>query len=144
MFCTKCGSNQAEGIAFCSSCGNPVTPAAQPVASFSAEPQPAFQASPTAAASSNGGGLALAILSFVVSAFAFFSGLYDLGGIANGQFSYIAQGEVGLLAILSVLAIVMGSISMRLKHPAGRWALVFALATLFVMFNAAGHIVPSS
>jgi hypothetical protein len=145
MFCSKCGANQAEGVSFCSSCGSAVGAGA-----FQASAEPLVSApvageymTATKQSSNKGAGLALAIIGLVVSAFSLFGGLYDLGGIGNGQFAYIASSEIGLLATLSIVGIVLGSISMGLKHPAGRWALVVALASLIVMFNCAGHILPS-
>lgn len=143
MFCTKCGSAQAEGVSFCSNCGNAV---GAPVQAFPTQPSvaaPVYETAPIAQQASNrGAGLALAIVGFAVTAFGFFAGLYDLGAIANGEYAYVTKEEVGGLALISLLGIILGSISMRLKHPAGRWALVFALVSLLVMFNCAGHMVP--
>lgn len=125
MFCTKCGSKQAEGVSFCSNCGNPVgaqvqSATVQPVATAPVYVAPVV----TQPATQGGAGLAWAIVSFVVTGYGFFSGLNDLGGVSNGTYGYIYPTEVGLLAAISVVGIILGSISMRLKHPAGRWAVI--------------------
>jgi len=47
MFCSKCGANVPEGVAFCSACGQPVpsTPAVSPIPPASTEPPPTPAAS---------------------------------------------------------------------------------------------------
>lgn len=78
MFCSKCGGQLSQGVAFCSNCGNPaVTPAASvyvPAPDYSAGPsQGQFQQQNYAQLPSASG---LAVAAFVVSLFLPFIGLF--------------------------------------------------------------------
>jgi hypothetical protein len=78
MFCSKCGAQLSQGVAFCSNCGNPtVTPAASvytPAPDYSAGPtQGQFQQQSYAQAPSASG---LSVAAFVVSLFLPFIGLF--------------------------------------------------------------------
>lgn len=109
MFCPKCGAQLADGVAFCSSCGNSVTPQAAP-----APQQPLAQPGEPALSMKwfkfliYFGLWAGAILNIVLNGVVMLSGLH-YGDAETAKLVYAMFGDLKSLDTLcGILAIVVG------------------------------------
>jgi hypothetical protein len=136
MFCGECGTQNPDTNQFCKNCGKPLrkphqAPPAQPVAAQPTAqkgyypPQPAVVLPQGAVAGApvkpplNKAMLALGILGIVIGIVSFFFYPYVLGITAvflGGITFLLSDNKKGIIAVLAILAIATGIISMLVDH----------------------------
>lgn len=83
--------------------------------------------------------IGLSITALILGALTIAWGLTDIGLVADGDYAYIADEEIGFLAILGIPALVMGIVAFRRKQRLGTASLVVGIAAVLVVFSAAAY-----
>ena len=131
-YCPSCGNQLTEQDAFCSKCGHAASPQSPAPVSFS-QPAPPV----TAPASS---GLGASITGIIFGAIGLFFLLYDFAQLGSGWFTWVEPAEIGLLSVISALAIVFGSIGSSKKHTLGYVALSAGLVSIVMVLALAQYM----
>ncbi|MEY4313128.1 MAG: zinc-ribbon domain [Actinomycetota bacterium] len=131
MYCSSCGKKVPASAKFCADCGASIH--ADDSATAVVTPAPSIPA----ARVGNGFGIA----ALIIAVLSIGLGLADIGLVVDptSPYTYVDASEIGLLFILSVTALVFGSLSKARNVPIGRWALAVAGISFVVAINAARY-----
>lgn len=136
MFCSKCGTDNAEGNAFCSSCGNPM--AGEESTGQAAQRGEAFAQMAKS--------LPPGILTIVAACFIFLGTLLPwatMSGYGSDSGIQMAQGAALLLVAVLCIAVLL----LQRSGAAGAWSQVSVLLSFLavvLVFQALYHITDAN
>ena len=84
-------------------------------------------------------GVGLSIGSLITGAIAIVIALIDIGLVTSGDYAYIADEEVGFIAVLSLVSLGLGIAAVRKSQRYNKGALSVALAAIVMMFATAAY-----
>lgn len=130
--CPYCAEDIKAGAILCKHCGSSITsPGVQPQATpISHVPNASVQSEDRQKSGLSISSLILGVIALVIA-------LVDIGLVTSGDYAYISDEEVGLIAILALTSLGLGIGASRKSQRYGKAALVVAIASLVLMFAAA-------
>ena len=83
--------------------------------------------------------IGLSVSAIVISCLALVFGLYDLNAVTSGEYGYIFFSEIGMLLIMSVVAVGLAIPAIVQKARLASGALTLSLLALLVTFACARY-----
>lgn len=84
-------------------------------------------------------GVGLSIGSLILGAIAIVIALIDIGLVASGDYAYIADEEVGFIAILALVSLGLGAGAVRKTQRYSKSALTVSIAAIVMTFATAAY-----
>lgn len=133
--CPFCAEDiKVEAIA-CKHCGRDIVVS-------SPAPTPT-QFAPPQLTSTQNSSMGLSVASLILGIIAALVGLFDLGAINDGTYSYILESEIGILAILSLTSLGLGIAAKVKQQRLSIGALIVSIISVVVFLACTSYMVPS-
>ena len=87
--------------------------------------------------------MGLSVASLILGIIAALVGLFDLGAINDGTYSYILESEIGILAILSLTSLGLGIAAKVKQQRLSIGALIVSIISVVIFLACTSYMVPS-
>lgn len=134
--CPYCAEDIKVGAILCKHCGSSISsPNVQAPQTASYDlPDPKMWEPEKQRAGLSISSLILAVIAIVIA-------LIDIGLVTSGDYAYIADEEVGFIAILALTSLGLGIGASRKNQKYGKSALIVSIVAIFMMFAAASFTI---